>query len=100
MGDRLITVAETPNGYVSWQHWMNCSNADSIVDGFFVEPHQNTIPFSEMLDWLLSRRLSDRRGPVRYVQSQNGNLLDEFDQLRADVYELDWAKECFGNIVI
>lgn len=50
-----------------------------------------------MLDWLLSRHLSDRKGPVRYVQSQNGNLLGEFDRLRDDVYELDWANECFGN---
>jgi hypothetical protein len=33
------------------------------------------------------------------VQSQNGNLRDEFERLQKDVSELDWATECFGITV-
>jgi len=54
------------------------------------------MPFSEMLDWLLSRRKA-KDGCVRYVQSQNGNLSGEFELLRNDVSELDWATDCFGE---
>jgi len=72
------------------------SHADSIVNGHFVEPHQNTIPLSEMLTWLSSRKHGERKGPVRYVQSQNDNLSGEFERLQKDVSELDWANECIG----
>ena len=72
------------------------SHADSIVKGHFVEPHQNIIPFTEMLTWLSSRKGGERKGPVRYVQSQNGNLSGEFEWLRVDISELEWANECIG----
>jgi jumonji domain-containing protein 7 len=75
------------------------SLADSIVDGYFVEPHLQSIPFSEMLDWLLSRRNSKRQGSVRYIQSQNNNLLGDFQELQRDVRELGWATECFGTSI-
>jgi len=76
---------------------INSSHADSIVDGYFVEPHQVTMAFTDMLDWLISRRrLTARKGPVRYVQLQNGNLTTEFTKLGEDVRELSWANECFG----
>lgn len=55
------------------------------------------MPFSEMLDWLLSRRNSKRQGSVRYIQSQNNNLLGDFQMLQRDVRELAWATECFGT---
>ena len=42
------------------------------------------------------RKKRDREGPIRYVQSQNGNMRDEFERLRGDICELDWAIECFG----
>ena len=61
-----------------------------------MEPHQNIMPFGEMLDWLLSRKLGDRKGPIRYIQSQNGNLQGDFERLRKDICELDWATECIG----
>lgn len=97
MGNQMVTVAETPDGYNKFNNLeADFRNADSIVDGYFVEPHQNTIPFSEMLDWLVSRKAAHRKGPVRYVQSQNGNLSGEFERLRDDVPKLDWATECFG----
>jgi peptidyl-lysine (3S)-dioxygenase / protease len=77
----------------------NGSLADSIIDGYFVEPHLQSMPFSEMLDWLLSRRNSKRQGSVRYIQSQNNNLLGDFQMLQRDVRELAWATECFGTSI-
>jgi hypothetical protein len=71
-------------------------NADSIKEGYFVEPYQNTMLLSEMVDWIVSRKTGDRNGPVRYVQSQNGNLRGEFKRLYEDVCELEWANECIG----
>jgi hypothetical protein len=49
-----------------------------------------------MLDWLLIRKKLQRKGAIRYVQSQNGNMRDEFERLRGDVRELEWAIDCFG----
>jgi hypothetical protein len=96
MGDQLITVAETPDGYIFIITRADSRNADSIVDGNFVEPCQNIMPFGEMLNWLLSRKKGDRKGPVRYIQSQNGNLQGDFERLRNDICELGWATECIG----
>ena len=73
-------------------------NADSIVDGYFVEPHQCTMLFSDMIDWLQNRKASGT-GNVRYVQSQNGNLPKEFESLQPDIKELEWAEEYFGKNV-
>ena len=99
VGDQLVTVAETPDGYLSRKKGIfNSSHADSIVDDYFVEPHQATMAFTDMLNWLISRRrLNKREGPVRYVQLQNGNLATEFTKLGEDVRELSWANECFGH---
>jgi hypothetical protein len=77
----------------------NVRNADAIVDGHFVEPHQEVIAFSEMIEWLMGRRTrKDGSEPVRYVQSQNGNLDRDYRILRRDVRELEWANDCLGTI--
>jgi hypothetical protein len=76
---------------------VNGRKADSIVEGFFVEPYQRTMPFEEMIGWLLSRNnQKDRKGNIRYVQSQNGNLWSEFQPLLEDIEELNWANQYFG----
>jgi hypothetical protein len=51
-----------------------------------------------MLDWLLSRKNGERNGPKRYIQSQNGNMRDDFERLKGDICELEWAIECFGAV--
>jgi hypothetical protein len=33
------------------------------------------------------------------VQSQNGNLSTEFQNLQQDVHDLDWANEYFGSLL-
>jgi hypothetical protein len=50
-----------------------------------------------MIDWLISRTAGERKGPVRYIQSQNSNLLGEFQSLQKDICQLNWANECFGT---
>ncbi|GAA6037845.1 hypothetical protein JCM8097_005067 [Rhodosporidiobolus ruineniae] len=77
-------------------------NADSIVDGLFVEPASVPMPLSRLLS-LLKEEQDDVNGvattPVYYLQSQNGNLADEYVELRADVGEdgPEWAREVFGE---
>lgn len=64
-----------------------------------MEPYQKTIPIREMIEWLLSRRISkDHDGNICYVQSQNGNLSTEFKPLLKDIGELEWANEYFGRV--
>jgi peptidyl-lysine (3S)-dioxygenase / protease len=75
----------------------NVRQADSIVDGYFVEPHLRTVAFDEILDWLRQRQAGENGGSVRYVQSQNDNLNGEFINLREDVCELEWANEYFDD---
>lgn len=51
-----------------------------------------------MIEWLVKWRIrKDASEPVRYVQSQNGNLDNEYKVLRRDIRELDWANDCLGT---
>ena len=52
-------------------------------------PHTTHLPLPDFL-----ASLKDKTGPVRYAQSQNGNLENEYAPLKEDVPEsLDWADE-------
>lgn len=51
-----------------------------------------------MLDWLSRPPNAPGASCIRYVQSQNGNLSGEFESLKGDVAELDWATDCFGTL--
>lgn len=104
---------------------MISSNADSIVDGHFVEPASSSffrfsasfalqltylappstdvqMPISRLFYHLREEKAteperSDR--PVHYLQSQNGNLADEYKPLLDDVgiEGPAWAREAFGE---
>jgi peptidyl-lysine (3S)-dioxygenase / protease len=96
MNDQVVTVAETPDGYRKSHSLLRDRKADSVVDGYFVEPHSRKMPFGDFMDWLLSRRTHPRKGPIRYVQTQNNNLMSEFQPLQEDLSKLTWAAEYFG----
>ncbi|KAJ1992937.1 hypothetical protein H4R33_000813 [Dimargaris cristalligena] len=100
MGDQLVTVAITPNGY-----------ADALVDGrFFVEPFQKQMPFGEVVDILeqkqAQRQLTDStaRPPPKhylayhyYIQSQNGNIEGDYQRLKREIpADIDFATEALG----
>jgi len=79
MGDSLVNVAITPSG-----------NADAIVEGsagdlLYVEPLEKQELFREVLNYVRESEKPGWTGPVKYAQTQNDNLRNEYDDLFADV---------------
>ena len=84
IGHRTVTVAVTPNGY-----------ADAVVGEKFVMPEEREMTFSEFLD-ILEGKIQDRG--IYYVQKQNSNLTDEFQELLDEsASDISWATEAFGK---
>lgn len=89
-GNKLTTVAVTPNGY-----------ADGIAvkipenQEYFVLPEDQTMKMAEFLDKLDE---TDNRN-VYYIQKQNSNLSEDFPELLGDidVRTLDFAFEAFNK---
>ncbi|GAA6004965.1 hypothetical protein JCM10207_008465 [Rhodosporidiobolus poonsookiae] len=91
MQEKEVQIAVSPEG-----------NADSVVNGVFVEPANIPMPLSRLFSILKAEEddVHDQsKDPVYYLQSQNGNLADEYVDLRVDVGEDGprWAKEVFGE---
>ncbi|GAA6004875.1 hypothetical protein JCM11491_002264 [Sporobolomyces phaffii] len=91
MQDRQVDVSVDPTG-----------NADSIVDGHFVEPASVKMTMSDLFERLRRNDEEDDvegRGPVWYAQSQSGNLSDEYAPLLDDVGTEGpvWAREALGE---
>lgn len=84
IGDTEVTVAVTPNGY-----------ADAVYEGKFVMPEERLMTFNTFLD--IMEKKTDSQG-VFYVQKQNSNLTDEFEELSHDVEpHIAWATKAFGT---
>ena len=84
IGHKIVTVAVTPNGY-----------ADAVVGDKFVMPEERDMQFSKFLD-ILEGKIQDRG--IFYVQKQNSNLTDEFQELCFEAAsEISWATEAFGK---
>ncbi|GAA5927617.1 cupin-like domain-containing protein [Sporobolomyces koalae] len=89
MEEKLVDISVDPTG-----------NADSIVDGYFVEPATVKMPFSNLLSNLQEEQdTTNPTSPVFYLQSQNGNLADEYAPLLEDVGTEGpaWARDAFGQ---
>ncbi|XP_048751149.2 bifunctional peptidase and (3S)-lysyl hydroxylase Jmjd7-like [Ostrea edulis] len=83
LGERVVTVAVTPNGY-----------ADAITDGKFVMPEERQMAMSEFLDIMDH---PDQYNGVFYIQKQNSNFIDEFEDIIGDVEpDIPWGTEAFG----
>ncbi|KAI5479833.1 phospholipase A2 [Pseudohyphozyma bogoriensis] len=88
LGERKVTVAVSPNG-----------RADSVIDGYFVEPAAAQMTMHELLH-SLNPTSSSSSGPVFYLQSQNGNLSPDGDlhPLAEDVGDGPaFARDIFGE---
>ena len=98
MGNKLVTVAVTPNGY-----------ADAVCDGVFTLPEEIQMPLTNFLDileqheqisdgnWIGSKHLKYSSQSVYYLQKQNSCLTTEFLDLLGDVENyFPWAEEAFG----
>ncbi|GAA5892646.1 cupin-like domain-containing protein [Sporobolomyces salmoneus] len=93
MEDRQVNISVDPTG-----------NADSIVDGYFVEPANVKMSISALLSKLREEDVVEEEAkgkPVHYLQSQNGNLSStgEYAPLLPDVGPEgpSWAREAFGQ---
>jgi len=95
-GDRLISVAVTPNG-----------RADAVTRGddgklYFVEPHTEQMTMSDFLSKLSAGYNGE---DVHYLQSQNGNIFSnssgegsEFEGLQSDLPgDLSWCTDALGS---
>ncbi|KAK9721492.1 hypothetical protein K7432_003373 [Basidiobolus ranarum] len=76
IGEEEVTVATTPNGY-----------ADAVVnEQYFVMPYETREKFSDFVEWL------EKKEGIHYIQSQNGNLKNDYKLLQEDVPEdIEWA---------
>ncbi|KAG9204236.1 hypothetical protein G6514_001309 [Epicoccum nigrum] len=86
MKGQSVNVSLTPHG-----------NADSVVDlpsggSVFVKPYEKTEDFGDVLDAIRAQGLTtpstspnSAAGLIRYAQTQNDNLRDEYTSLFADV---------------
>ncbi|MCJ1256106.1 hypothetical protein MMC24_003926 [Lignoscripta atroalba] len=89
LSDKAITVALTPDG-----------NADSVLtdlsDGidYFIKPLDVEEPFDSFLHYIQQQELEgDANLNVKYAQTQNDNLRDEYSELYQDVEEdIAWAR--------
>ena len=80
----MVSVSLTPDGY-----------ADAVRGGQFVTPAERRMTFSEFLDIIDEKTLTNG---VVYIQKQNSNFTDEFSDLSADVdLQMTWATRTFGN---
>lgn len=103
LGQAKLKIAATPSG-----------NADSLVDGLFVEPActfscgssidvslAQTRPHTDLemdIDTFLDKLACPQSDEVLYLQSQNDNLHNEMKDLLADAGEdLPIATEVFGD---
>lgn len=82
IGDKICTVAVTPDGY-----------ADAVVDNMFMLAEERDMSFSEFLDEIENPQPSQ----VLYLQKQNNCLMDEYSSLVHDVdHHIPWATKAFG----
>ncbi|GAA6046352.1 hypothetical protein JCM3770_004878 [Rhodotorula araucariae] len=89
LADRELDISATPEG-----------NADAIVDGVFVEPANVRMTITTLLERLGEEQDDpSSTAPVFYLQSQNGNLADEYEALQDDVGREGpaFAREVFGQ---
>ena len=87
MADSQVNVAITPFG-----------NADAIVEEdngklVYVEPMEQQERFQDVLRYVQKSDSTDWSGPVKYAQTQNDNLRNEYEELFADVpSEMSFAR--------
>ncbi|PNS17599.1 Lysine-specific demethylase 8 [Sphaceloma murrayae] len=80
MRDQRVQVATTPFG-----------NADAVLKDpitcqkIFVEPLEQYEPFDQVLQYIVAHGRGDIYGPVKYLQTQNDNLREEYAPLFDDV---------------
>ncbi|CAK8681004.1 unnamed protein product [Clavelina lepadiformis] len=84
IGSKEVTVAVTPNGY-----------ADAINKERFVLPEERLMTLNEFFE---KTENNECENEVFYIQKQNSNLTEEFQDLMVDVEkDIPWANEAFNK---
>jgi len=85
IGDLPVTVTVTPNGY-----------ADAPQGDLFVMPEERTMKMTDFLNIIDN---PESANGVFYIQKQNSNLTEEFEEILCDVEtDIIWATEAFGKL--
>lgn len=90
MGDKMVGVAVTPNGYADGLSTVNTNGTE-----YFVMPEDQTMTMDHFLNHLDDR--NDKN--VHYIQKQNSNLIEDFPELHddIDVSTLLFASDAFNK---
>ncbi|KAI7875142.1 Clavaminate synthase-like protein [Lichtheimia hyalospora FSU 10163] len=90
MGESIVTVATTPNGYA------DAVTYDPNTDReYFVLPHEESMPFNDFLDIIQGKRDTPH---AHYISLQNDSLHTEFAALKDDIdEEITWCSEALGK---
>ncbi|KAF2880754.1 hypothetical protein ILUMI_25426 [Ignelater luminosus] len=94
--DKDVTVAITPNGYADGITKRNERNNDGtcITEEFFVMPEERTMKMKEFLENLQE----PKNNFICYIQRQNSNLTEDFEELLSDIEtEIEWASAAFNK---
>lgn len=87
MGDKDVTVSQTPNGL---------ADGLAMKDGkeFFVMPMEQQMRMTDFLD-----TLEDHHPLIHYIQKQNSNFTDDFRELcnDIDISLLSFSAEAFNK---
>ncbi|KAI8368725.1 JMJD7-PLA2G4B protein-like protein [Blakeslea trispora] len=90
MGDTIVTVATTPNGYA------DAVTQDPISQKeYFVMPYEAHMPFNAFIDIMEEKTMTTN---AHYISLQNGSLSVEYSALEQDVDpEIDWCSQALGK---
>ncbi|XP_077302822.1 jumonji domain containing 7 [Arctopsyche grandis] len=89
MPNKNVKVALTPNGYAD-----GIAYDPDTKQEYFVVPYEQEMAMSEFLNYLDEKR----PGFIPYIQTQNSNLTEDFEELMNDVnLDIDKATEAFGK---
>ncbi|KAI7901958.1 JMJD7-PLA2G4B protein-like protein [Cokeromyces recurvatus] len=90
MGETIVTVAVTPNGYA------DAVTYDPITDkDYFAMPYEDHMTFNSFLDIMEGKVTSDN---ANYISLQNGSLPIEYSAIEKDVDpDITWCSEALGK---
>ncbi|KAG2224363.1 hypothetical protein INT45_006763 [Circinella minor] len=90
MGDSIVTVATTPNGYA------DAVTYDPVTDReYFALPHEQKMTLDRFLKIIEGKELTPH---AHYISLQNDSLHTEYSILKDDIEEeIDWCSAALGK---
>ncbi|KAI7864048.1 putative pla2g4b [Spinellus fusiger] len=89
MGESLVTVAATPNGYADAVTLDKTTNKE-----YFAMPFEQSMSFEQFLSYSKTKENNN----AYYISLQNGSLSTEFSALEKDIEpDIPWCSEALGK---